>query len=248
LSNGPGPEETVAYIRRWREKGSGAPREASEQVKIRDRRCIAWTLPREVPFPPGVYTLAQAREAGLPVIEGLEVSIRMAVEDGWYTRPGSKWQTLPSLMLQYRAAAFFGRLHAPDLLLGMLTVEENREALDAERVGEGEYVVWTKTGREPKSVDDLRPEVAKGGPGAAVSGARFDETGSEPEGDVGELRWYPSAQQWVDRRNILFDPMLHAMSAADKTRPAVREAGIFRLRKGATPSARRHRGPPPARL
>ena len=32
---------------------------------------------------------------------------------------GSKWQTMPELMLRYRAATFFGRLYAPDILMGM---------------------------------------------------------------------------------------------------------------------------------
>lgn len=32
---------------------------------------------------------------------------------------GSKWQTMPELMLRYWAATFFGRLYAPDILMGM---------------------------------------------------------------------------------------------------------------------------------
>jgi len=31
---------------------------------------------------------------------------------------------MPELMLRYRAAAFFGRLYAPEILMGMQTAEE----------------------------------------------------------------------------------------------------------------------------
>ena len=58
---------------------------------------------------------------------GPRVSIEMAKKEGWYNRKGSKWQTLPDLMLRYRAAAFFGRVFTPELLLGMQTYEELRD-------------------------------------------------------------------------------------------------------------------------
>jgi hypothetical protein len=48
----------------------------------------------------------------------------MAKAEGWLTKQGSKWQTMPELMLRYRAAAFFGRLYAPDIMMGMHAVEE----------------------------------------------------------------------------------------------------------------------------
>ena len=53
--------------------------------------------------------------------------MQMATAEGWSTKAGSKWKTMPELMLRYRAATFFGRLYAPDLLLGMQTVEEARD-------------------------------------------------------------------------------------------------------------------------
>lgn len=57
-------------------------------------------------------------------ITGPTVSIAMSKAEGWYDKPGSKWKTLPELMLQYRAATFFGRLHAAEVLMGLHTVEE----------------------------------------------------------------------------------------------------------------------------
>lgn len=49
------------------------------------------------------------------------VTIEMAKSEGWLTKPGSKWKTMPELMMRYRAAAFFGRLYAPEIMMGMHT-------------------------------------------------------------------------------------------------------------------------------
>lgn len=57
-------------------------------------------------------------------LEGPPVSIAMAKKEGWYGKNGSKWQTMPELMLRYRAAAFFGRLYAPEILMGMQANDE----------------------------------------------------------------------------------------------------------------------------
>lgn len=98
-------------------------------VEVDDHVCIAWTLPFDCPFPKGIYTLKQARDAGLPVIESSPVSMKLSVEEGWYSKPGSKWQTeMRFQMLQYRSGTFFGRIHAPDIVMGMgRTVEEHQD-------------------------------------------------------------------------------------------------------------------------
>lgn len=57
-------------------------------------------------------------------LEGPAVTITMAKKEGWFQKNGSKWQTMPELMLRYRAAAFFGRLYAPEIMMGMHTAEE----------------------------------------------------------------------------------------------------------------------------
>ncbi len=54
----------------------------------------------------------------------------MAVKEGWYTKNGSKWQTMPEIMLRYRAASFFGKIYAPELLMGIQSVEENTDIID----------------------------------------------------------------------------------------------------------------------
>jgi hypothetical protein len=58
------------------------------------------------------------------VLYGTWISIKMAKSEGWVGKVGSKWLTMPEQMLQYRAAAFFCRLYAPEITLGLLTYEE----------------------------------------------------------------------------------------------------------------------------
>jgi hypothetical protein len=47
-----------------------------------------------------------------------------AKKEGWLDKPGSKWKTLPDLMLRYRSAAFLARLYCPEVTMGVQTVEE----------------------------------------------------------------------------------------------------------------------------
>jgi hypothetical protein len=58
------------------------------------------------------------------------ISIRMAIQEGWYTKDGSKWVTMPEQMLRYRAASFWTNAYAPELSMGMRTVEENEDISD----------------------------------------------------------------------------------------------------------------------
>jgi hypothetical protein len=57
-------------------------------------------------------------------LEGPTITMEMAREEGWLTKTGSKWKTMPELMIRYRAAAFFGRLYAPEILCGLHLAEE----------------------------------------------------------------------------------------------------------------------------
>lgn len=57
-------------------------------------------------------------------LDGPKVTMAMAKAEGWTSKNGSKWKTMPELMIRYRAAAFFGRLYAPEIMMGMHTAEE----------------------------------------------------------------------------------------------------------------------------
>ena len=66
------------------------------------------------------------------VLESVPITIAMAKAEGWYSKNGSKWQTMPDQMLRYRAAAFFVRSYAPELSLGIQTDHEVADVIDAE--------------------------------------------------------------------------------------------------------------------
>ncbi len=68
--------------------------------------------------------IAWAKDETGEILESAEVTIKMAKDEGWYQKSGSKWQTMPEMMLQYRSAAFFTRAYAPDVSMGMMTREE----------------------------------------------------------------------------------------------------------------------------
>lgn len=67
---------------------------------------------------------AWVKDSDGDILEGTEVSIAMAKKEGWYGRTGSKWPSMSEQMLAYRAAAFFQRLHAPEIAMGVQTAEE----------------------------------------------------------------------------------------------------------------------------
>lgn len=70
----------------------------------------------------GCYVQAERLDG--EIVKGAEVTIGTAKAEGWYSKSGSKWQTMPELMLAYRASTWFARVHSPELLMGIQTKEE----------------------------------------------------------------------------------------------------------------------------
>ena len=64
----------------------------------------------------------------------------MAKDEGWYSKKDkygnetSKWQTMPELMLAYRAAAFFARVYIPNSLMGLYVEGEVEDISAPDRV------------------------------------------------------------------------------------------------------------------
>jgi hypothetical protein len=81
-------------------------------------------------------------------IEGPLITIALAKSEGWYGKSGSKWQTIPELMLMYRAAAWMINTHAPEISMGLNTAEEMHDTFDARAGADGAFIV--------ESVDELR--------------------------------------------------------------------------------------------
>lgn len=57
-------------------------------------------------------------------ITGPAITMAMAIAEGWIDKNGSKWKTMPEVMIRYRAASFFGRLYCSDILYGLYSSDE----------------------------------------------------------------------------------------------------------------------------
>lgn len=101
--------------------------------KIMDIECVAYTTAK----------------GSTEVLESSPISIRMAIDEGWYTKNGSKWQTMPKQMLMYRAASFWTSAYAPEISMGMRTVEEAEDV---------EYVELKEGDDEKSSIAKLKAE------------------------------------------------------------------------------------------
>ncbi len=75
-------------------------------------------------------------------VVGPRITMQMADAEGWIRKNGSKWNTMPEVMIRYRAASFFGRLNCPDMIMGIYSQEEVIDAFDEST---GEVVVESET-------------------------------------------------------------------------------------------------------
>lgn len=115
-------------------------------------------------------------------LEGPPVSIDMAKKEGWYGKNGSKWPTMPDLMLRYRAATLFGRIYAPEVLMGMRTVEEiadigesdNYEAAIQAEVDANANTEMIDVTPEPPITEEAAAEVIEIQKAAETSGNKPD--------------------------------------------------------------------------
>lgn len=95
------------------QSGKCSPIRYTESGEGDEQGCIAWVVDKSGER-----------------LESVPVTIAMAKAEGWFSKLGSKWKTMPALMLRYRAAAFLARQYFPELSLGMPTVEEVRDIGD----------------------------------------------------------------------------------------------------------------------
>jgi hypothetical protein len=77
----------------------------------------------------GIIAWAKEKSTG-EILKGPEITIKTAKDEGWFAKSGSKWKTMPDQMLRYRAAAWFIRTTAPELSMGLQTVDEVTDTID----------------------------------------------------------------------------------------------------------------------
>lgn len=90
------------------------------------------------------------------------ITIGLAKKEGWhskkdkYGKETSKWQSMPELMLRYRAASWFVRVYAPEIAMGLQTAEEVADTYDLEPTPSG---VYSATLDSPDPQEDVGPSV-----------------------------------------------------------------------------------------
>lgn len=77
-------------------------------------------------------------------IEGPLITMELAKKEGWSEKSGSKWKTIPELMLMYRSAAWMVNTHAPEISMGLNTADELGDTFDASRAGDGTFTVTSE--------------------------------------------------------------------------------------------------------
>lgn len=82
-------------------------------------------------------------------LDGIWVTWSMVRAEGWDAKNGSKWKTMPDQMFVYRCASFWQRAYAPELGMGLQTVEDIHDTFDAPRGPDGRFSV---------DLDSLRPD------------------------------------------------------------------------------------------
>lgn len=124
--------KTVEYTYfTWNAATGKKNKPVTEKVTIEDIACTAYATDK----------------ATGEIVYGPKVTLEMAVQEGWYNKSGSKWKTMPQLMISYRAAAFFGRLYVPEIMQGMHTDDEVEDFAEPKAP---EIVTPTPAAEEPK--------------------------------------------------------------------------------------------------
>lgn len=70
------------------------------------------------------------------LLRGTTITMEMARREGWLSKNGSKWQTMPELMMKYRAQSFFINEFFPEVKYGLKTSDEAEDIPAAEIVKE----------------------------------------------------------------------------------------------------------------
>lgn len=97
-------------------------------------------------------------------LTGTKITAEMVRSEGWETKAGSKWKTMPEQMYRYRAAAFFARVNCPEVTMGIYTADEVREFAPDDTAA----VVWADDPQMSPTGEQL-PETGQGNSGRRAS-------------------------------------------------------------------------------
>jgi len=172
---------------------------SKHKTAVQNLECVAWAIERETG----------------ERITSPSVNIEMAVKEGWYGKNGSKWQTMPEVMLRYRTASFFGKLYAPELLMGLQTVEELQDiVIDARQDGSGTYSVDVETLKSDPATEAQKPAANVDTSTGEIIDAQ-PATSPEPDPDDDALRQVEQSGQQQDSSGPGFEDAIAAVKSGD---------------------------------
>ncbi|WP_260438308.1 hypothetical protein [Burkholderia sp. Bp8995] len=148
-------------------------------------------------------------------IVGPDVTIQMSKDEGWYNKNGSKWKTIPQLMLMYRSAGWMINTAAPEISMGLPTQEELHDVIDVRPDGTVTFGGVEEGGtRAPAAVEVPQPQSkSERAAAAAITHADADGVLEMPMGQNPEPVQQPATSpQRASRR-------------AAQQQPAAREPG-----------------------
>lgn len=158
----------------------------------------------------GVQAYATELSSGEEVA-GVPVTWEMVKGEGWQSKNGSKWKTIPGLMFQYRAATFLVRTTAPEIGLGLHTKDEIEDS----------YVDGSVVQREqPRGVARLKDKLRIETDESEAFAKAFDD----PEINGGEI----SDEEQGLREQL---DKSHSVDALMETSRAVLSSGLTTDRK-----------------
>lgn len=207
-------EKTVSYsFNRW---DNGNKKRFEGQETIVDRKCRAFGYRND------------------RLIVGPWVSLSMAITEGWYHKDGSKWQTMPELMLQYRAASFWAGVNAPQLSMGLQTVEELQDITEKDITPEpapaaSAQAILNQTATPKPAQPATTAATVEPEPESAPE----PQPEPEPAPEIETPTSWPAknaAGKWVDSVGAVYDANEHGWSTAND-RPAVKANGTFRAKR-----------------
>lgn len=116
------------------------------EVEIDNWECVCWA-----------QVMGANKQPTSEIVQSIPVTMQMAVEEGWYSKDGSKWQgAMRFQMLQYRAGTFFGSIYAPDVIMGMgKASEEEIDIIDVVSQPDGSFAAAPSTLQELRSAPDV---------------------------------------------------------------------------------------------
>lgn len=111
---------------------------------------IRFEIVGDDPAKPDYKVRAYAKDkASGEICYGAWIAWPMVKAEGWDSKTGSKWKTMPGQMFLYRAAGFWTRVYAPEISLGIQSTEEVQDVF-------GHATIVDMPTNAPGSVETLK--------------------------------------------------------------------------------------------